>query len=67
MSEIRYRALRAQDVDAVFEAAREAWQFTYATIFDATFIDQFVRTHYAPERLSALVPLVVARLAPSKK
>jgi GNAT superfamily N-acetyltransferase len=60
MSEIRYRALRAEDVDAVFEAAREAWQFTYATIFDTTFIDQFVRTNYAPERLSALVPLVVA-------
>src|SRR5262245_38722378 len=61
MSEIGYRALRVEDVDAVFEAAREAWQFTYATIFDTQFIEQFVRTHYAPARLSALVPLVEAQ------
>jgi GNAT superfamily N-acetyltransferase len=61
MTSISYRALRAEDVDAVFDAAREAWQFTYATIFPASFIDQFVRTNYAPDRLRALVPLVVAR------
>jgi ribosomal protein S18 acetylase RimI-like enzyme len=61
MSEIRYRALRAEDVTDVFEIAQEAWHFTYATIFDTTFIDQFVGTNYAPERLSALVPLIVAQ------
>jgi hypothetical protein len=54
MSSISYRALRAEEVGAVFDAAREAWQFTYATIFDPVFIDQFVRTNYAPDRLSAL-------------
>jgi ribosomal protein S18 acetylase RimI-like enzyme len=58
MSSIRYRALRTEDGDAVFDAAQEAWQFTYATIFDVVFIDQFVRTNYAPDRLRALVPLV---------
>jgi hypothetical protein len=50
MSAIRYRTL-AKDVDAVFDAAREVWHFAYATIFDPVFIDQFVRTNYAPDRL----------------
>ena len=50
MSSISYRALRAEDVSAVFDAAREAWQFTYATIFDRVFIDQFVSSNYALRR-----------------
>ena len=54
MGLISYRPLRVEDADAVFDAAREAWRFTYATIFDTVFIDQFVRTNYAPDRLSAL-------------
>jgi GNAT superfamily N-acetyltransferase len=61
MSSISYRALRAEDVDAVSDVAREAWHATYATIFDTAFIDQFIRTNYAPDRLSALVPLVSAQ------
>src|SRR5262245_42760487 len=61
MSPIDYRALRADDVDAVFETARLAWQFTYATIFDPACIDQFVRTNYPPYRLRSLVPLVAAQ------
>src|SRR5262245_5863736 len=61
MTAICYRALCADDVDAVFETARVAWQFTYATIFDPAFIDQFVRTHYAPDRLQSLVALVAAQ------
>jgi len=58
MNAISYRALRTDDADGVFEAARDAWQFTYATIFDPAFIHQFVRTNYAPDRLRSLVPLV---------
>jgi ribosomal protein S18 acetylase RimI-like enzyme len=58
MDAIVYRSLQTSDGEAVFAVAREAWQFTYARIFDTAFIDQFVRTHYAPERLRALVPLV---------
>jgi hypothetical protein len=61
VSSISYRSLRAEDVDAVFDAAREAWQFTYTTILDAVFIEQFVRTNYAPNRLSAPVPLIAAQ------
>ena len=61
MATISYRSLQASDTEAVFAVAREAWQFTYATVFDPAFIDQFVRTNYAPERLRELVPLVEAR------
>jgi ribosomal protein S18 acetylase RimI-like enzyme len=61
MSAVSYRALRVNDVEAVFDVARVAWQFTYATIFDSAFIDQFVRTNYASDRLRVLVPLVTAQ------
>jgi ribosomal protein S18 acetylase RimI-like enzyme len=61
MDAIVYRSLQTSDAEAVFAVAREAWQFTYAAIFDPAFIDQFVRTNYAPERLRALVPLVEAK------
>ncbi len=39
MSSISCRAIRAEDVDAVSDVAREAWHATYATIFDTAFID----------------------------
>lgn len=61
MSAIRYRALRTEDGHAVFDAAREAWHFTYATLFDVVFIDQCVHTNYAPDRLRTLVPLVATQ------
>jgi len=60
MDAIVYRSLQTSDADAVFAVAHEAWQFSYATIFDPAFIDQFVRTNYAPERLRELVSLVEA-------
>ena len=60
MSAFGYRSLQPNDVEAVFAVAREAWQFTYATVFDPAFIDQFVRTNYAPERLRDLVSLIEA-------
>jgi ribosomal protein S18 acetylase RimI-like enzyme len=61
MTSISYRPLQAEDVDAVLDAAWEAWRFTYATIFDTAFVDQFVRTNYAPDRLRTLVPAVRAQ------
>jgi ribosomal protein S18 acetylase RimI-like enzyme len=60
MDAVIYRPLQTSDADAVFAVAHQAWQFTYATIFDPAFIDQFVRTNYAPARLRELVPLVEA-------
>ncbi|MCS6938185.1 MAG: GNAT family N-acetyltransferase [Roseiflexus sp.] len=58
MSTIVYRPLITNDADAVFAVAQEAWRFTYASIFDPAFIDQFVSTNYAPAHLRALVHLV---------
>lgn len=61
MNSITYRPFSSTDGDAVFAVAQAAWQFTYAAIFDPVFIDQFVRTNYAPDRLNALAPLVTAQ------
>ena len=61
MDPIVSRSLLASDADAVFAVAHEGWQFTYAAIFEPAFIDQFVCTNYAPERLRELVPLVEAK------
>ena len=60
MTTFGYRSLQTSDAETVFSVAHEAWRFTYATIFDPAFIDQFVGTNYAPERLRELVPLVAA-------
>lgn len=61
MRTITYRPFSSTDGDAVFAVAQAAWRFTYAAIFDSTFIDQFTRTNYASERLNALAPLVAAQ------
>jgi len=34
MTAFGYRSLQANDAEAVFAVAREAWQFTYTTVFD---------------------------------
>ncbi len=54
MRTIAYRPIRMCDADAVFAVAQEAWRFTYASIFDPVFIEQFVSRNYAPEQLRAL-------------
>ncbi len=60
MTEIIYRQLTPADVEGVYTAALEAWQFTYRNIFDSDFIERFVQANYAPEYLLALTPLVLA-------
>jgi len=51
MPTITYRTFQPDDAEAVHATAAEAWQFTYATIFTPAFIEQFVQTYYAPDRL----------------
>jgi ribosomal protein S18 acetylase RimI-like enzyme len=51
MGTITYRTLQADDAEAVRDTAAEAWQFTYAAIFAPAFIEHFVDTYYAPDRL----------------
>ncbi len=56
MSDITYRQFVADDGPAVAALALTAWQATYRDIYDARFIEDFVRRNYAPEGLAALVP-----------
>ena len=60
MTEIIYRRLTPADVEGVYATALEAWRFTYRDIFDGDFIERFVQANYAPERLLALTPQVLA-------
>ena len=60
MPEIIYRQLTPADVEGVYAAALEAWRFTYQGIFDSDFIERFVQANYAPARLLALMPQVMA-------
>ncbi len=60
MTEIIYRQLTPADVEGVYTAALDAWRFTYGHIFDSDFIERFVQANYAPERLLALTPQVLA-------
>ena len=51
MNAITCRMFQADDADAVYAIAAEAWRFTYDGIFPPAFIDQFIQTNYAPEQL----------------
>lgn len=55
---VTYRPFTAADAAAVCTVARAAWEVTYADIFTPAFIAGYVGTHYTPERLCELVPLV---------
>jgi hypothetical protein len=63
MAPIHIRPFQAADAEEVFDAALEAWHATYQNIFTTDFIDEFVRTRHAPERLTAIVPVIEARQA----
>jgi diamine N-acetyltransferase len=54
---LAYIALRsfAPGIQAV---ALEAWRYTYRTIFDPEFIEDFVRRNYAPEGTVSLLPRI---------
>lgn len=57
---ITYRSFSAADADAVCVVAHTAWAYTYAEIFTPAFIAGYVGTHYTPERLCELLPLIEA-------
>lgn len=53
-----YRSFKSDDAQGVHQTAMEAWKFTYRDIFSTEFIENFVNTNYAPERLIGLLPLL---------
>jgi diamine N-acetyltransferase len=58
MMEPTYRSFTEADAAAVHDVVLESWKYTYRTIFDSAFIENFVRNNYAPERLTSLVPRI---------
>jgi len=60
MTNIIYRQFVAEDAPAVAALALTAWHATYRDIYDAGFIENFVRRNYASAGLAALVPLLKA-------
>jgi ribosomal protein S18 acetylase RimI-like enzyme len=53
-----FRPLTGADAPGVYDVALESWRYTYRTIFDSAFIENFVRNNYAPERLIILLPRI---------
>lgn len=43
----------------MFETALEAWRYTYRDIFEAAFIEDFVRANYSPEQLKTMTPFLL--------
>jgi hypothetical protein len=58
MSEIVFRELKESDAPSIQAVALEAWRYTYQTIFDQQFIDDFVRRNYAPEMTVSMLPRI---------
>jgi ribosomal protein S18 acetylase RimI-like enzyme len=58
MTDIVFRQLKESDAPSIQAVALEAWRYTYRTIFDQQFIENFVRRNYAPEATVALLPRV---------
>src|SRR5690349_6874301 len=54
--DIVFRSIKENDTSNVQTVALEAWQFTYRSIFDQQFIENFVNQNYAPEATVSLLP-----------
>jgi len=50
------RPLREEDASSIHAVALEAWQYTYRSIFEQEFIENFVNRNYAPEAIISLFP-----------
>ena len=58
--EVIVRPITESDAPNIRAVALEAWQYTYRTIFDQQFIENFVNRNYAPERILSLFPRLQA-------
>ena len=54
LSTVIIRPIDESDALGIYNVAIEAWHFTYSTIFDRPFIEDFVNRHYAPEATLSL-------------
>ena len=56
LKDVILRPIRESDAPTIHAVALDAWQYTYRTIFDQQFIENFVNQNYAPEAIVSLVP-----------
>lgn len=52
------RPLQESDASKIHAVALEAWQYTYRTIFDQQFIENFVNRNYAEGAIASLFPRI---------
>ncbi len=59
------RPATIDDIPAIQEVGRAAWQQTYTTLVSAEYVEQGIAQWWSPERLTALIsdPLLVTRVA----
>ena len=58
LNDVAIRPIRESDALAIYTVALEAWRYTYRTIFDQQFIENFVNRNYAPEAILSLFPRI---------
>jgi ribosomal protein S18 acetylase RimI-like enzyme len=56
LDEVIIRPIREADSPDMHAVALEAWQYTYGTIFEQEFIENFVNQNYAPGAILSLFP-----------
>ena len=63
VKDIVFRSIKETDALKIQAVALEAWQFTYHSIFDQKFIENFVNQNYAPKAtISSLTHLQSGRM-----
>ena len=58
MADVVLRPMVEADAPNIYGVALEAWQYTYRTIFDQEFIEEFVQKYYSPDAISSLFPRI---------
>jgi ribosomal protein S18 acetylase RimI-like enzyme len=56
LKDVIFRQIRESDAQSIQIVALEAWQYTYHSIFEQQFIENFVNRNYAPEATISLFP-----------
>jgi ribosomal protein S18 acetylase RimI-like enzyme len=56
--DFKIRDFVSDDAEAVHAVAMNAWRASYREIYDSTYIERYVNTYYAPQRLRSLAKRV---------
>ena len=61
MTPVAVRDASAADAAAIERVARSSWTETYRTVFDPSFVEEFLATNYAPAQLAAAAEATARR------